>query len=392
MRKEDEKKTPQRLRDCFYDAYSIAEEWLGMNDDQDNMGKNKDEIKKEAEKITRKFRNMLKEIGFDDKQICLFRTDSPDGHGQFIFSSADAPEIMRDILEMYYGNHRKLTYCEGQDLVEKLVEMLPAVRKLEDINILNKADELSYNEAKDLHDKMPDNCENREMIATKVQNYVLEYCIDSYDKQMFVYASAEKMDDVKKRTHFYGFQYATIRSWEERWKTLWETVQQLREAEQFDINTCDKEGRKIDKISSAFLWDEVIKNYKKEKRMQSEKIKKSMTMEDCYDECSKLVREILSLTKGKGCILDNNEMRDRAYADLENVCQDIIKERNIIYYSLAKQKDMNGEKTAKDPREVMELLYKIRRDIDTEFSGNVLRKYLNLGYQKDDNDDDENGE
>lgn len=241
------------LKDNFYTAEFIAKVWESENmlDEED---KDK-EIKKVEDKITRQFRTILKELGFNDDEIKWYKSSSNNGgSGPFIFSSVNTPYQMKELFKIYKEAHMNITSKERDKIIECLTDMLPLVRSMEDVKYIHKIDgKISAKRTKKMIetaekepfedfdfsklDEIHNSARHKKRVAEIVCGcYVKEIDMriaDFFHDKIFVTIDAKQDLTASLRQKIYEYQYRLIQDWTHKFDFIMKNAEICRIAERY---------------------------------------------------------------------------------------------------------------------------------------------------------------
>lgn len=125
-----------------------------------------------ARKLIRRFRQTLSTLGFQEKDIAIFKSTGK-GQGQYIFSGEDAAVIAQIFEQLFAIDYDLATKEECSLIIEKLKEIRPICKNVEQFLLLQtEAEKAREKEKRDLIDAILDeNFEAERIIIDTVNNF-----------------------------------------------------------------------------------------------------------------------------------------------------------------------------------------------------------------------------
>ena len=199
-----------------------AEGWLKEKDKE----KDDDQL---ADSIARRFKNILIKMGFNDEIQWYMSESSNCGKGIYIFGSKEAPELMKEVMDLFGGERGKLTVEERGFLIADLINLLPERRSA-------KAYELAVKDKKEFftghgQNKSPD---HQKRIEELVEKYYANQELEAYREKIFFRIGGGKLISPKVRKEIYSFQYEKIKEWYQKWNFIMQNVGTVKMVERYD--------------------------------------------------------------------------------------------------------------------------------------------------------------
>lgn len=385
------------IKDYYYTPVDIAEAWK----------KEKQYKTKEDERyIIRRFTAILKKFGID---CDLYKSESDSGNGGvFIFGSTESHVVMRKLFQLYDNTHKldMVLSEEKQELIDNLVELLPACRKeqdakrllegqdrelrkligyLDEIEKLEIVKERKYSKLTLLIEKINNldvvrECRNKKKdnsifdiprklnlseqeIKVKVYDYYEHHnTIEIFEKRIFVEITANECDKKSGRREFYMYQFIRIKEWYDKWKFI------MKYAEDFRLNEKEQKLKRYYLLKYLLeIYDEVVET--KEIDVSNENDNK-INKEICYNKCYSLVDSILSGKEDSGLRINN--LKETSEEDYYYIINEAFSELEEIRKELEKLKLKEkrnhyvGKRINKDKEKAKDLIMNIQNRMDRD--------------------------
>lgn len=194
----------------------------------------------DSKKLIRKFRNTLSTLGFQEEDIAIFKSTEK-SQGQYIFSGGGATAIAQIFDQLFAMDYDVTTREECNLIIEKLKEIRPVCKNVEQFQLLQAEAEKTSRERekekeKELKRAVLDENYEAETKITQIVNdfYNRQRSKEVFEKRIFV-AEPEFMSSKNGKYAFFAYQSECIEEWGKKWESIMETIRSLRMAERFDI-------------------------------------------------------------------------------------------------------------------------------------------------------------
>ena len=355
-----------------------------------------------ADSIRRNFILLLTELGFNDEQRKIFKSDRTN-HGSPIYFSASnrTSDILCDIFHLWNERNKDISFSDAEQLIEWLCQIIPVFRvpsqigEIDEVNIFLKSAKKREEKLKKLdefEENRNDGEKNKKIISDTIRQYVKKSYEYYFVNEQFVSFSANDLPDQNMRRKLYGMQYSAIDKWREKWEKIWKNVIKTRRAEKFCISPQKNEkrdksietGRKS--LSSFFLFNAIVNQFDKDHEDYNIKfsykeyltISLRETKENSREQCRYLVVSVFSLPKSKEweAIVpeDGDELIMRASGELNDIHFEFVKAYYILSY---KECDAEATEQEKDSKSTdMESYFRILENLDSKYPKPDSPKFL----------------
>lgn len=318
----------ENFKDYFLTPTDIAIKW----------GAEGEEVEKKADHISRKFKSILVQLGFNEEEIRFFKskhtTDAglnsgsqsdsqiPDGRIYIFRNRESTPDQLEKLFQIFRKTKIFMTEKDRDEVKEILTDILPVCRNIEDIlkrddydvqyefcKLKGLLQEINIQEIINgfqrnkqivkICKKIQDITEELNTISLvntdktfsieigrnyyqrriKVERKVDDYYINNLQRGYFeekIFVSPKQCDNSWR--DIYAFQYDLIKKWSDRWKSV---IDETKKQE--GIINCDIKDK---------TWEYFISLQKEEKHHKENNKKKLREKKDAFEQCGDLVADI----------------------------------------------------------------------------------------------------